>query len=197
MGDNSEACAFCGGEIVFRTIRGVITPIHRGDSSCYGKRLYRRDAEGKPFKTECPKCHDSVFFLRHNGGSVWLDQLGIPWPKHPCFDVTTSNRNFERYLPKNAATLNGAVLFFVCILGRLSSGEGLVVMLSTDKKHFRSHPRYSLASSWDILCRPESEPALLAELETGLAIASRSQRKLITLGGSEFTIRHHVAKWST
>lgn len=32
----------------------------------------------------CPKCRQSVFFVRHNGGSVWFDSLGQPWPKHPC-----------------------------------------------------------------------------------------------------------------
>jgi hypothetical protein len=24
--------------------------------------------------------------VRHNGGSVWFDDLGPPWPKHACFD---------------------------------------------------------------------------------------------------------------
>jgi len=36
--------------------------------------------------TRCPKCHAPVYFVRHNGGCVWLDSLGHPWPKHPCFD---------------------------------------------------------------------------------------------------------------
>ena len=36
--------------------------------------------------TSCPICGSDVYFLRHNGGSVWLDELGDPWPKHPCFD---------------------------------------------------------------------------------------------------------------
>jgi len=26
-----------------------------------------------------------VYFVRHNGGSVWFDSLGKPWPKHSCF----------------------------------------------------------------------------------------------------------------
>lgn len=38
--------------------------------------------------TNCPECGASVYFVRHNGGSVWLDELGSPWPKHGCFDVT-------------------------------------------------------------------------------------------------------------
>lgn len=28
-----------------------------------------------------------VYFVQHNGGSVWFDELGQPWPKHPCFDA--------------------------------------------------------------------------------------------------------------
>ncbi len=39
----------------------------------------------------CPICGASVFFVRHNGGSVWLDSLGKPWPTHACFD--------EQYFP--------------------------------------------------------------------------------------------------
>lgn len=36
--------------------------------------------------TKCPICKKDVFFIRHNGGCVWVDELGWPWPKHPCFD---------------------------------------------------------------------------------------------------------------
>lgn len=36
--------------------------------------------------TACSVCGASVFFVRHNGGSVWFDELGWPWPKHGCFD---------------------------------------------------------------------------------------------------------------
>lgn len=37
--------------------------------------------------TTCPRCGStSVWFVRHNGGSVWFDSLGQPWPKHGCFD---------------------------------------------------------------------------------------------------------------
>jgi hypothetical protein len=35
--------------------------------------------------TSCPQCRRPVFFVRHNGGSVWFDELGWPWPIHPCF----------------------------------------------------------------------------------------------------------------
>jgi hypothetical protein len=36
----------------------------------------------------CPKCGQApVFFHRaETGGCAFFDRLGIPWPKHPCFD---------------------------------------------------------------------------------------------------------------
>ena len=40
--------------------------------------------------TSCPICGDAVFFVRHNGGSVWFDTLGYPWSKHSCFDMQPS-----------------------------------------------------------------------------------------------------------
>jgi hypothetical protein len=45
---------------------------------------YSQDELTRP--TRCPKCGAYVYFVRHNGGNVWLDELGPPWPKHPCFD---------------------------------------------------------------------------------------------------------------
>lgn len=40
--------------------------------------------------TKCPRCEEAVYFIRHNGGSVWVDHLGWPWPKHRCFDERRS-----------------------------------------------------------------------------------------------------------
>ena len=78
MSAHSEICQFCGGEIIFRVILGLITPIHLGEKECEGRRLYRRDQEGIAHLTKCPRCTASVYFLRHNGGSVWLESLGCP-----------------------------------------------------------------------------------------------------------------------
>jgi len=37
---------------------------------------------------QCPVCGAAVFFIRpQNGGNLWLDSMGPPWPKHPCMDV--------------------------------------------------------------------------------------------------------------
>lgn len=38
----------------------------------------------------CPYCGEMVYFVRHNGGCVWFDELGWPWPKHSCFEPNVS-----------------------------------------------------------------------------------------------------------
>jgi len=45
-----------------------------------------KSADSTCYLTLCPKkCGARVFFIRHNGGSVWIDPpLGSPWYKHGC-----------------------------------------------------------------------------------------------------------------
>ena len=89
----SDTCYNCGGEVIFRYLDGVLTPIHlSGGCSEWGwtSDSSQRSAGGfaddfcRP--THCPYCEEAVFFIRHNGGSVWVDELGWPWPKHGCFE---------------------------------------------------------------------------------------------------------------
>jgi hypothetical protein len=35
-------------------------------------------------RTSCPVCGHKVYFVRHNGGVVWFNELGAPWDKHGC-----------------------------------------------------------------------------------------------------------------
>ncbi|PKI12781.1 hypothetical protein [Colwellia sp. 12G3] len=44
---------------------------------------YKHDDVCSP--TTCQYCQSEIYFVRHNGGSVWLDELGAPWNKHQCF----------------------------------------------------------------------------------------------------------------
>lgn len=47
-------------------------------------REYSWDSLNQP--THCPICGEQVYFVQYNGGKVWFDELGPPWPKHSCFD---------------------------------------------------------------------------------------------------------------
>jgi hypothetical protein len=77
-------CKVCGYETKWRTIEGKRVPMGcRCDYGEFGLSQFLRDFA---IPITCPKCGDQVFFVRHNGGSVWFDYLGDPWLKHPCFD---------------------------------------------------------------------------------------------------------------
>lgn len=77
-------CKYCGGTLEFRTVGG--RPIaFAGTCSCETDPGAFREKESFCRPTKCPHCSRSVYFLRHNGGSVWLDEPGWSWPKHGCF----------------------------------------------------------------------------------------------------------------
>ena len=69
-------CRDCDEEITFRYVNGILTPIHKS-GRCDGHKSQLK---------RCPKCSQMVYYVRHNGGYFWADELGDPWPKHPCFD---------------------------------------------------------------------------------------------------------------
>jgi hypothetical protein len=56
---------------------------------------YRFESSDFCRPTTCPECGAEVFFIRHNGGSVWGDELGWPWPKHACFDESSSPTGYR------------------------------------------------------------------------------------------------------
>jgi hypothetical protein len=80
----SKVCETCGEEILFRHIRGRVVPLN---CRCRQESTPITTArEDSTFKTTCPMCHSTqVYFIRHNGGCLWVDALGDPWPKHGCF----------------------------------------------------------------------------------------------------------------
>ena len=89
-------CDHCGGEIEFRYVGGVLRPLHIGGTYCPGSSTNRlRSARSAFDKVEsyldpnarCPVCGASVYFYRSPyNGRVFFDDVGWPWPKHPCTD---------------------------------------------------------------------------------------------------------------
>src|SRR5438552_45898 len=53
---------------------------------------------------KCPVCKAPVYFYQSpNGGRVFFDELGPPWPKHPCTDLENREITFgfrKRTRPK-------------------------------------------------------------------------------------------------
>lgn len=94
-------CRYCGEEIIFRYVDDVVTPIHLSGGWCCGVdrssqqsstsalsvvARYEKSYQDVCHPTKCPICRRLVFFIRHNGGCVWVNEPGWPWPKHECFE---------------------------------------------------------------------------------------------------------------
>jgi hypothetical protein len=57
----------------------------------------------------CPVCGADVFFYRSpDGGAVFFDELGPPWPKHPC---TNDTRTTYNPIPRNTNTSPRAPIY--------------------------------------------------------------------------------------
>ena len=77
--------------------------------------------------TACPECRKPVYFIRHNDGSVWVDELGWPWPKHACFDKpNTATHAFHDWANTIARNKNPNMGVVSCIRPSLS-GESQFV----------------------------------------------------------------------
>lgn len=94
-----EICRYCGEPIELRYVGGVVTPIHLNGNWCSSlsgakddsrAALYRSYGEYDSYldpNARCPVCKKPVFFYRSpHGGRVFFDDVGWPWPKHPCTD---------------------------------------------------------------------------------------------------------------
>lgn len=78
---------------------GGIEPYHLLPKILTGKNgayCWSSNEEQFSYPTKCPLCNQSVYFVRHNGGSVWFDSLGKPWDKHACFDKTPDRKESQQ-----------------------------------------------------------------------------------------------------
>ena len=112
-----QICSFCNGRIIFRkSLSGITIPIHLDNTSCETARFGSQPEFCQ--QTQCPKCGKSIYFVRHNGGSVWFNELGKPWEKHSCMISTEEAfhqiETFEIFRVrgiKKLLKLNGVVIY--------------------------------------------------------------------------------------
>lgn len=132
------ACDQCGEEIEFRYLDGRSTPIHVNGGWCAG---YHPKTRAKPkgwFQSAeaftdpnalCPVCGASVFYYQNSSGSrVFFDDLGWPWPKHPCTDNQASQtgkikRRKRKGQKRNTSPGNAASLY---VLVKVREREGVL-----------------------------------------------------------------------
>lgn len=111
-------CYHCGEEIEFINNGFGPIPIHPS-GSCSGRgggygggrsySSFRSTSDGEVFEfpfitypscvnpnARCPVCGASVYFYQSPyGGRVFFDELGPPWPKHPCTDNPVIRHHFS------------------------------------------------------------------------------------------------------
>lgn len=94
-----DACKNCGMEIKWRTIYGQKVRIDGCECGEDSRRRLLSSKESLTREIRCSSCHALVFYVRHNDGCVWLDELGPPWPKHPCYSkMQGSTQGLEEIL---------------------------------------------------------------------------------------------------
>ena len=126
-----STCSRCGQAVEFRYVDGRCIPLHAsggcGESAASSFRDfsgYSRSEESSCFKTRCPVCDEPVFFIRYNGGSVWIDPpLGPPWFKHGCMDTRSESSATVRNALLSDRTLAAYKMPEGLIIGVVSEAE--------------------------------------------------------------------------
>ena len=215
-------CQYCGGWIEFRIVDGRAIPIHEGASCSFGAASWghgrpytpRQSARGDWFlfhfgayptytipNARCPVCGAEVFFYQSPfGGRVFFDELGPPWPKHPCTDTNEAFRARFR-------SLEGAQLAHAIRLVQLDSSAEAdpTAPIEASAPAKRRSPEW-LREGWrPFLCqRALSGPRglwiegvlLAADAEPGSAIHFRqaSLRNMFSIRTSRITIGRDLAQ---
>src|SRR5690606_7461222 len=61
-------------------------------------------------RSKCRYCKVWVYWIRHNGGTVILDELGWPWPKHQCFRLSPDPAWFGYFRSQKAESRASGLL---------------------------------------------------------------------------------------
>ncbi|KDE40648.1 hypothetical protein ADINL_1240 [Nitrincola lacisaponensis] len=70
-----------------RTYQRLHKPGKKQPTSWLAKEHFRSSAAYVNPNAKCPVCGAEIFYYEHsNGAKVYFDELGPPWPKHPCTD---------------------------------------------------------------------------------------------------------------
>lgn len=80
-------CGWCVNDGRSRIDRGqLLNDLRRQDAFSFLKRNSANSIAGC-YNARCPVCGTAVFFYSNQFGSkLYFDDLGPPWPKHPCTD---------------------------------------------------------------------------------------------------------------
>lgn len=181
-----ETCSSCGAEIIFRSIRGVVVPIHPAGSGCQGASLYSRDAENCCHRVRCPRgCGAMIYFIRHNGSCAWFDHLGRPWDKHGCFED-------ESTLPLAWQAREGSEWFIahLKLLGVIIGGGG-AFLVGREPPRLR-HWEARRCELFRALCLSQSTtPRMVRRLDGKTILLSPNRSRFFCADGHHWSLEEH------
>lgn len=99
-------CDFRGGHSnffgnLYTASRGSTLGPSRPSAELWASRDATYDSFVNPNAT-CPLCGASVYYYQSPyGGRVYFDDLGSPWPKHPCTDNIIKNSSYYIHFPSS------------------------------------------------------------------------------------------------
>jgi len=175
-------CRICGGTVNYRSIKGIIRPL-RDTCSCPTAGGPTKPVLDDDFcyQTACGFCgRRPIYFVRHNGGSVFFNQLGWPWEKHGCLGVDDPTVILIRAAIAATPKIKRPDLYQVTRLEPESNGESLLVWLRDDNGRGTVWKMGNL-SEWT------AEPGSLAAL-------CRQALILVDNSGSQFLVSGPLIK---
>jgi len=170
-----DTCDKCGASIQFRIIKGRTTPLHDG-GRCSGRGSYStqaaRIAEEFCCARPCPDCARMVFYVRHNGGEAWFDELGWPWPKHEC---RASQFSHQARFESKASAFLGIVLSIEVDPHKFENKIRVRLHDERDVNYFfhYPHPHIQILRSADLVVVEAQRLGLLHPLAIARYVANR------------------------
>lgn len=97
---------------------------------------------------DCPVCGAPVFFYQnHSGSRVYFDELGPPWPKHPCTDQDTNT-------PSSESSVNTIVQPSGREVSQVELIDNWQLRAGVDTQHtFRNKYKIRQWSAWQVVGR--------------------------------------------
>jgi hypothetical protein len=155
--------------------------------------------------SSCHTCGKPVFFIRHNGGCVWLNECEPPWPKHGCYyespQMARVRESLMRPLQPTFRSLLGVIVEIVAT--RPGFGGRIVVECSdgsvVDEEFDTFSPMTALPGMLVVVTRcADGWVHLHTPTETsqvGQAAGSTQERlnraSTLTVGESRFSATHY------